>query len=185
MPISNTTGPTADDFYKLIGQLANYRAVAKILRALRIDPKSTDAWRLSALMVTALLEGLDKFHHTKKTNKWTVDDDSALELEMLILHDLAGQSERQAIAKLAEAGRFLYAPKTGRRFPKSTSEKQRASALWQRWTRIKKRRIARKHNLGAGDIQKQTSSFVSPNQYRTPRSSATRLASGQRTRARF
>jgi hypothetical protein len=163
MSSSNTTGPTADDFYELIGQLAQYRAVAKILRSLRLDPNSNDAWRLCALMVAALLEGLQKLPRTKKTkHKWTIDDDSALELEMLLLHDIGGLSERKAIAKLAETGRFLYAPKAGRRFPQSTAEKQRTSALWRRWMDIKKRRKAQKHNLDAGEIKNQTSSFISP-----------------------
>jgi hypothetical protein len=185
MMLSSNTGPTADDFYKLIGQLAAYRAVAKILRSLRIDPKSNDAWRLSALMVAALLDGLQKLPRTKKAkHKWTIDDDSALELEVLLLHDVCGLSERQAIAKLADVGRFFYAPKGGRRFPKSDPEKQRAAALWRRWIDIKKRRTAQKHNLDDGDIEFQTRSSISPNQYRTPRVSTTRRESCQRMRAR-
>jgi hypothetical protein len=175
--------PTADDFYKLIGQLAQYRPVAGILRSLRIDPKSKDAWRLTALMVAALLEGLQKLPRTKKTShKWAIDDDSTLEMEMFLLHDVCGLSARQAIARLAEAGRFFYAPQAGHRFPKSAEQTQRTSALWQRWMRIKKRRAAHNHNLDDGDSQFQTRSSKSPNQHRTPRSSTIRRESCQRMR---
>jgi hypothetical protein len=141
-------------------ELLKLKPLLKILKAVGVDPASTDAWRLAGLMHVALFHGISKIGISKIQRRprraipnaatWTRDHDIALMLEVV---DLKRQdiSEREAIKQIAKkprnnhpslAHRFPYKPQTGlseagRGHSQSTDQARYEETLRQRWKKIK------------------------------------------------
>jgi hypothetical protein len=124
---------------RLIQKLPTFRPLLDVLRSCDIDPKSQDAWRLSAIMVVQLCWALTKLPRPKST-KWTADTDLALEIQMIgLCYGPEALSERKAIKKIAATWDFLYTRQAGRKSPKADAKTQREEALRQRWRDLKHR----------------------------------------------
>jgi hypothetical protein len=137
---------------RLIQKLPTYGPLADVLRSRQIDPKSRDAWRLSAIMVVHLCRALTKLPRPK-SNRWTAETDLALEVQMIgLCYGPEGLGERKAIKKLAATWEFPYTPQTGRRSPKSAPRTQREEALLSRWKDLKRRNsfVDARLKIGAG-----------------------------------